>query len=112
MYAVAGGGTWYTGSVSSSRLNSNTYPITASQIFSYSSDKDINMNVSNIIRAWYTGAIADNGFIVKLSNATEFVNSSQLIPILYTHHVWNLNGETIHGIQVHQHKLFLIHYQP
>jgi len=76
-YAVAGGGTWYTGSLFPSRLNSNTYPITASQIFSYSSDKDINMNVSNIIRAWYTGAIADYGFIVKLSDATEFVNNIQ-----------------------------------
>lgn len=81
-YATAGGGTWYTGSVSSSRLNSNIYPITASQIFSYSSDKDINMNVSNIIRAWYTGAIADNGFIVKLSNATEFVNNVNIQPEL------------------------------
>jgi len=81
-YAVAGGGTWYTGSLFPSRLNSNTYPITASQIFSYSSDKDINMNVSNIIRAWYTGAIADYGFIVKLSDATEFVNNINVQPEL------------------------------
>lgn len=81
-YAPAGGGTWYTGSVYPSRLNSNTYPITASQIFSYSSDKDVNMNVSNIIRAWYTGAIADYGFIVKLSNATEFVNNINIQPEL------------------------------
>jgi hypothetical protein len=80
-YAVAGGGTWYTGS-NVSYFNSNTYPITASQIFSYSSDKDINMNVSNIIRAWYTGAIADNGFIVKLSDATEFINNINVQPEL------------------------------
>lgn len=80
-YAPAGGGTWYTGS-NVSYFNSNTYPITSSQIFSYSSDKDINMNVSNIIRAWYTGAIADYGFIVKLSDATEFVNNINIQPEL------------------------------
>jgi hypothetical protein len=80
-YAQAGGGNWWTGS-NVNYFNSNLYPITASQIFSYSSDKDVNLNVSNIIRAWYTGAISDDGFIVKLSPATEFVNNINVQPEL------------------------------
>lgn len=80
-FAVAGGGNWWTGS-NAAYFDATQYPITASQIFSYSSDKDINMNVSNIIRAWYTGAISDDGFIVKLSNASEFVNNINIQPEL------------------------------
>jgi hypothetical protein len=80
-YAQAGGGNWWTGS-NVNYFNSNLYPITASQIFSYSSDKDINLNVSNIIRAQYTGAITSDGFIVKLSPATEFVNNINVQPEL------------------------------
>ena len=83
VYAPAGGGTWYTGSVSSSRLNSNIYPITASQTFNYRQTKDTNFNVSNIIRAWYTGAIPNNtfdGFIIKQN--PEFVNSKDYQPEL------------------------------
>ena len=80
-YAQAGGGNWWTGS-NVNYFNSNLYPITASQIFSYSSDKDINLNVSNIIRAQYTGAITSDGFIIKLSPATEFVNNYNVQPEL------------------------------
>jgi hypothetical protein len=80
-YAQAGGGNWWTGS-NVAWFNSNLYPITASQIFSYSSDKDVNLNVSNIIRAQYTGAISDDGFIIKLSPATEFVNNINVQPEL------------------------------
>jgi len=80
-YAQAGGGNWWTGS-NVNYFNSNLYPITASQIFSYSSDKDVNLNVSNIIRAQYTGAISDDGFIIKLSPATEFINNINIQPEL------------------------------
>jgi hypothetical protein len=82
-YAPAGGGTWYTGSVIPSRLNSDIYPITASQTFNYRQSKDTNFNVSNIIRAWYTGAIPNStfdGFIVKQN--PEFVNSKDYQPEL------------------------------
>lgn len=80
-YAPAGGGTWYTGSVSSSRLNSDIYPITASQTFNYRQTKDVNFDVTNIIRAWYTGAIPNNtfdGFIVKQN--PEFINNANYQP--------------------------------
>ena len=70
----SGGGTWYTGS----NLNLN---ITESQIFSYNSNKDLNVDVSNYITTWYshsldsTKGFNNDGFIVKLSNSDEFVNS-------------------------------------
>ena len=80
-YAPAGGGNWWTGSTVS-WFNTNTYPISASQTFDYFSDKDINMNITNIVRAWYTGSISDDGVIIKLSPATEFVNNVNVQPEL------------------------------
>jgi hypothetical protein len=80
-YAPAGGGNWWTGSTST-WFNTTTYPITTSQTFDYFSDKDINMNITNIVRAWYTGSISDDGIIIKLSPATEFVSNINIQPEL------------------------------
>jgi hypothetical protein len=80
-YAPAGGGNWWTGSTSA-WFNTTTYPITVSQTFDYFSDKDINMNITNIVRAWYTGSISDDGVIIKLSPATEFVPNINVQPEL------------------------------
>ena len=80
-YAPAGGGNWWTGSTSA-WFNTTTYPIIASQTFDYFSDKDINMNITNIVRAWYTGSISDDGVIIKLSPATEFVPNINIQPEL------------------------------
>jgi hypothetical protein len=80
-YASAGGGNWWTGSTSA-WFNTNTYPISASQTFDYFSDKDINMNITNIVRAWYTGSISDDGVIIKLSDATEWVDNINVQPEL------------------------------
>jgi hypothetical protein len=77
-----GGGTWYTGS-SNNKWNSNSFPISASQTFSYSTDKDLNANVTNIIGAWYTGSLSNgtfNGFIVK--QEPEFVYNINYQPEL------------------------------
>jgi len=60
----AGGGAWYTGSA--------TLNPTQSQVLNYSSDKDINANVTNAVRLFNSGTIANEGFIVKQSDATEF----------------------------------------
>ncbi len=60
----AGGGVWYTGSA--------TLNPTQSQVLNYSSDKDINANVTNAIRLFNSGTIANEGFIIKQSDATEF----------------------------------------
>jgi hypothetical protein len=60
-----GGGTWYTGS----NLNLN---VIHSHSFSYSSSPDLNVDVTNTILTWYSGAIDNNGFIVKLNEDEEF----------------------------------------
>jgi hypothetical protein len=63
-----GGGTWYTGS-----LNTGIVPtVTASQTFSYFDDFDIDIDVTNIIKAWTSSLIENNGFIIK--QRTEFVD--------------------------------------
>ena len=66
-----GGGTWFTGSSSPSIVPT----VTASQTFSYFDDFDINVDVTNIIKAWTSSLIENNGIIVK--QATEFVNSRE-----------------------------------
>jgi len=50
---TSGGGIWYTGS-----------SYISSQSFSQSTNKDIEINVSNIVKAWYTGSIPDK-YILK-----------------------------------------------
>lgn len=66
-----GGGTWYTGS-------DLGLGVTQSQVLSYSSDKDLDVNVTNTILTWYSasnslGGFINDGFIVKQSNADEFI---------------------------------------
>jgi hypothetical protein len=78
-YAPAGGGNWFTGSTISD-FNSNTYPISASVTFGYYENKDLNFNVTNAIRARYTGAISADGFIIK--QLVEFVDSKDVQPEL------------------------------
>jgi len=38
---------------------------TGSQFFDYMSDKDINMNITDIVNGWFTGSIPNYGIIVK-----------------------------------------------
>jgi hypothetical protein len=63
-----GGGTWYTSSA-----NASVLPIYSTQSFSYTDSGDINVNITNMVKAWYSGSIVNNGFIVKQS--TEFVDN-------------------------------------
>lgn len=78
-YAVAGGGNWFTGSAQS-WFDSDTYPVTASVTFGYWDSKDLNLNVTNIIRARFTGSISADGFIVK--QAVEFIDNKDVQPEL------------------------------
>jgi len=78
-YASAGGGNWFTGS-SVAWFNSNTYPISASTTFGFYDTKDLNLDVTNIIRARYTGSVSQDGFIVK--QLTEFINDQEVQPEL------------------------------
>jgi len=65
-----GGGAWYTvsGSVNLEFTQSN--PI--------NSTYDIYMNVTNAVKAWNNGDIANNGFILKLSSSLEFNTTSSI----------------------------------
>jgi len=71
--SVSGGAIWYTGS-----SNTSVLPITSSQLISYYSDKDLNVNISNIIKAWVSGTIDNNGLIIKQRN--EFINNINYQP--------------------------------
>jgi hypothetical protein len=77
------GGNWYTGS---SYIDGEIY---ATQSFGLRSKKDLNMDVTNIVNAWYTGSksspinkINNNGFILKLSNSVEYNHNTATQPIL------------------------------
>ena len=60
-----GGGTWYT-----------TY--SGSQTFGYYTDKDINIDVTNIAIQWYSSSLNNNGFIIKQKD--EFIDSEDVQP--------------------------------
>ena len=70
---ISGGGTWYTGST----LNLN---ITQSQVYNYTSNKDLNIDVTNTILTWYSssnslGGFPNDGFIIKQGENDEFIRS-------------------------------------
>jgi len=64
--ATVGGGLWYTGS-----------QYAASQSFTNSTSKDIELKVSNAISASYTNVIGNYGFILKHSSSIEFTSQSK-----------------------------------
>ena len=80
-----GGGTWYTGS-----NDPNHTKLTPTQSFDYRTTKDLNVNVSDIVKVWYSSSnsiggytnIQNNGFIVKWENAIEFNTSDAVQPIM------------------------------
>jgi hypothetical protein len=59
--ASAGGGVWYTGSQ-------------VSQTFDYYSDLDVNVDVTNIVKSWYSSSFNNYGFIVRQTQSQEFIN--------------------------------------
>jgi hypothetical protein len=64
---AVGGGTWYV-----------TQSLSGSQTFGYYSDKDLNIDVKNIVEVWYSGSYENNGFIVKQKD--EFINNENVQP--------------------------------
>ena len=69
----AGGSTWYTGSTGT--FSGVLLSTKSSQSFDYTSDKDINMPVTDTIRLWLTGSaqnLENNGFVLKLDDSIEF----------------------------------------
>jgi hypothetical protein len=69
-YASQGGGNWYT---------SSTYLATES--FALRNVKDIEVNTTNIVNAWYSSSLPNYGFIVKLTGSLEFNPSEYVQPI-------------------------------
>ena len=75
--SILGGGSWYT----SSAVFTNVY---TSQSFSYNDDNDVNIDVTDAVKAFYTaslgaptssGGIQNNGFILKLPSSIEYSTS-------------------------------------
>jgi hypothetical protein len=69
-YASQGGGNWYT---------SSTYLATES--FALRNVKDIEVNTTNIVNAWYSSSLPNYGFIVKLTGSLEFIANQFVQPI-------------------------------
>ena len=70
-----GGGSWF---YSGSQIQS--YAVT--QSFGLRSDKDINVEVKNIVERWYDGSLPNYGFIVKFEDTLEFNSSQNIQPSL------------------------------
>lgn len=56
-----GGGVWYTGSQ-------------VQQTFNYYSSIDLDTNVTNIVREWYSSSFNNYGFIIRQTQSQEFIN--------------------------------------
>ena len=87
----AGGGYWWTGSGGYQWAGSDIGPLEATQSFSLRSQKDMDLDVTDIIKVWYSSSsglnpglssIVNNGFIVKWSNTEEFNTSFAVNPWL------------------------------
>ena len=68
-----GGGVWYTGSASGLK-----YEVT--QSFDIRSTKDINSNITDIVKSWYSGSISNYGVILKWGPSIEYNQSGSIEP--------------------------------
>ena len=69
LYSDAGGGNWYT---------SSNYLVTES--FNLRDIKDIEVNTTNIVTAWYNNSLPNYGFLIKLTSSLEFNPSTYVQP--------------------------------
>ena len=83
----AGGGIWYTGSGGYEGIG----PLEFTQSFNLRSDKDLDINVTDALRVWYSSSknlnagkieISNEGFIVKWEKDKEFITESAVTPQL------------------------------
>jgi len=80
-YAPPGGGTWYAS-------NESGQPLSSSQVYTYSSDKDLNVDVTTMVNYWLTGSanvpgigvvpMSNDGFLIK--QRTEWVSNINAQP--------------------------------
>jgi len=64
--STVGGGLWYTSSI-----------YETSQSFTQATSKDIELKVTNAVGSWFSGSIANYGFILKHSSSIEFTSQSK-----------------------------------
>lgn len=62
---TSGGGTWNTS-------------YSGSQTFIYTSDKDLNLDITSIVNAWFSGSIPNYGVILKQTGSIELYPSSSI----------------------------------
>ena len=72
-YSTQGGGSWFT--------SSGLIP-TITESFGLRSEKDLELEVKDLVNLWYSGSIPNNGFLVKLSGSAEFNPSLNFQPVL------------------------------
>ena len=83
--SISGGGNWFTGSNDPNHTN-----LTPTQTFDQRSKKDLDVDVSDIVKVWYSSSksiggftnIANEGFIVKWEDAVEFNTADAIQPIM------------------------------
>jgi len=81
----SGGGNWFTGSNDPNNTNLTPY-----QTFNLRTEKDIKLDVTDIVNVWYSSSnsiggytnIANEGFIVKWEDAVEFSTADAIQPIM------------------------------
>ncbi len=71
--STQGGGSFFT--------SSNLIP-QVTESFGLRSNKDLELNVKEFTKLWYSGSIPNYGFLTKLSSSAEFHPSSSMQPIL------------------------------
>ena len=76
-YAAVGGGAWYT---ASSEAGSSQFAISAS--FGPRSDKDLNIIVDDIVKAWTGSYLPNHGFLLKWEGYAEFNPNKMVQPVL------------------------------
>jgi hypothetical protein len=69
-FSSQGGGNWFT---------TSSFLVTES--FGLRDTKDIETKVTKTVTAWYSSSIPNNGFLIKLSSSSEFINNEDLQPI-------------------------------
>jgi hypothetical protein len=74
-YSVPGGGAWYT---SSNGVNS----MLLTQSFDVRTEKDLNLDVTNIVQAWTSSALPNQGFLIKWEDSAEFNPNKLVQPVM------------------------------
>ena len=72
-YTSFGGGAWFTSSALIPQITES---------FGLRSNKDLELNVKELVNLWYNGSIPNYGFLTKLSSSFEFHTSSSVQPVL------------------------------